>query len=466
MANKTLIINARTITEETVSRGEIAIRGEKIAAIGKALPREGHAIIDAGGKLVMPGGVDVHTHMNLDIGTAVAQDDFYTGTVAAAFGGTTCIVDHPGFGPAGCPLDHQVNRYREDARGMAVVDYGLHGVIQHVNEAVLEGFYDLVDAGTPSFKAYLTYAHQLSDYDLLWAMDGLEQAGGLLTVHAENDGMIRFLQERFIDADKTAPIYHALSRPDVCEAVAVERIIQLAAVSGDMPIYIVHLSTAEGLAHVRGARSLGQQVYAETCPQYLLLDEEDYREKRGGGFKYIMAPPARPRENQAFLWEGLQSGAIQVVATDHCPFDLALKKRLGRDDFRECPGGLPGVETRLPLIYSEGVATGRLSLEQFVAVVATNPAKLMGLYPRKGALRKGSDADIVIFDPDRHVTIRNKILHQRVDYTPYEGMRVTGWPETIMVRGRIVADKGRLLARKGYGRFIPRSPFDNHGLFH
>jgi dihydropyrimidinase len=464
MANKTLITNARITTEETVSRGEVAIDGETIAAIGRALPREGRAIIDAGGKLVLPGGVDVHTHMNLDIGAAVAQDDFYTGTVAAAFGGTTCIVDHPGFGPEGCPLDHQINRYRGYARGMAVVDFGLHGVLQHVDAGVLEDFTDLVDVGISSFKAYLTYGGKLSDFDLLRVMDGLGRAGGLLTVHAENDAIIRFLQERFIDAGKTAPIYHALSRPDVCEAEAVERIIQLAAVADDAPLYIVHLSTAEGLAHVRGARALGQRVYAETCPQYLLLDVDAYREKDGGGFKYIMAPPARPRENQAYLWEGLQSGAIQVVATDHCPFDLVLKQQLGKDDFRQCPGGLPGVETRLPLLYSEGVNKGRLSLEQFVAVTATNPAKLMGLYPRKGTLSPGSDADIVIFDPDRRVTIRNKILHQRVDYTPYEGLHVTGWPETTLVRGRVVVDRGRLLATKGYGRFIPRAPFEDHGL--
>jgi dihydropyrimidinase len=464
MADKTIITNARIVTAETVTRGEIAIEGERIVVIGKDLPRAGCAIIDAGGKLVLPGGVDVHTHMNLDIGSAVAQDDFYTGTVAAAFGGTTCIVDHPGFGPEGCALDHQIHRYRQDARGMAVVDYGLHGVFQHVDAAVLDTIPDLVDTGIPSLKAYMTYAGRLSDYELLQVLAGLGRAGGLLAVHAENDAMIRFLQERFIDAGKVAPVFHALSRPDVCEAEAVERIIQLAAVADDAPLYIVHLSTAEGLAHVRGAQSLGQRVFAETCPQYLLLDEEAYLEKRGGGFKYIMAPPARPRENQTFLWEGLQSGAIQVVATDHCPFDLALKKQMGDGDFRGSPGGIPGVETRLPLLYAEGVAKGRLSPEQFVAVVATNPAKLMGLYPRKGSLAIGSDADLVIFDPERRVTLRNKNLHQRVDYTPFEGWQVTGWPETTLVRGRVVVDKGRLLAPKGYGRFIPRAPFDDHGL--
>ncbi|MEJ2642682.1 MAG: dihydropyrimidinase [Desulfosarcinaceae bacterium] len=464
MAKKTLITNARIVTAETVTQGEIAIHGEKIVAVGRDLVRAGHTVIDAGGRLVLPGGVDVHTHMNLDLGAAVAQDDFYTGTVAAAFGGTTCIVDHPGFGPPGCALDHQIQRYRKEARGMAVVDYGLHGVLQRVDEAVLDALIDLVDTGIPSLKAYMTYAGRLDDHALLQVMDRLGRAGGLLAVHAENDAIIRFLQEGFFAAGKTEPIYHALSRPDLCEAEAVHRIVQLAAVADDAPLYVVHLSTAEGMAHVRAAQALGQRVFAETCPQYLLLDEERYLENEGGGFKYIMAPPARPRENQVFLWEGLQSGVIQVVATDHCPFDLALKQRLGADDFRLTPGGLPGVETRLPLLYSEGVVPGRLSLEKFVAVMATNPAKLMGLYPRKGTLAPGSDADLVIFDPDRRVTIRNKQLHQRVDYTPYEGWTVTGWPETTLVRGRVVVDRGRLLATRGYGRYIPRLPFDDHGI--
>ena len=455
-----IIKNGIIATARDIFAADIFIEDGLIKAIGPDLARSGAEVIDAKQCYVMPGGVDVHTHFNLDIGMAQAQDDYYSGTRAAAFGGTTCIVDHPGFGPPGCDLDHMIRQYHREAQGQAVIDYGFHGVFQQVNAGILTRIRALVREGVPSFKAYLIYDYKLEDADLLAVLRELKKSSGLLAVHAENDIVIQARRKEFLAAGKTAPIYHAESRPDFCESAAVARVLDLALAAGPAPVYIVHLSTALGLEKIKQARRNGQTVLVETCPQYLLLDDSCYAEADFGGLKYIMAPPLRKPADQTALWQALRDGEIDAVATDHCPFDFSLKLKLGKEDFSRCPGGIAGVETRVPLMFSEGVAKKRIELKRFVDVMATRPAKIMGLYPRKGDLRPGSDADIVILDPTRQVTITNTMLHHNVDYTPFEGWKVTGWPVLTMVRGRVVVKDGIFMGEKGFGQFIRRRAYN------
>lgn len=455
-----IIKNGVIVNSDDTIEGDVFIRDGIIKEIGQDISSGGAEMIDARGGYVIPGGIDVHTHFNLDVGIAVAQDDFYTGTVAAACGGTTCVVDYPGFGPKGCDLHHQIQIYHGYAGNRAVIDYALHGVIQHVDIDILNEIQTLIDEGLPSFKGYLTYENKLSDRDILCLLEKLSSSGGLLTVHAENDAMIQFLRDRLLAQGKTAPRYHALSRPDRCEAEAVHRMIQLAAMVDDAPMYIVHLSTAMGLDHVKTAKAAGQRVYAETCPQYLFLSEERYDEPDLGGLKYMMSPPLRSKEDIKALWEGLKEGHIDVVATDHCPFDLQKKLQMGKSDFSKCPNGIPGIELRVPLIFSEGAMKGRISLNRFVEVVATAPARIMGLYPKKGCIAPGSDGDIVIIDPDLRSTIKHGMLHENVDFTPYEGMSIQGWPILTMVRGNVVAKDGEFVGKKGYGKFVKRRLLD------
>jgi dihydropyrimidinase len=452
-----LIKNGEIINSDDTLEGDVLIRDGVIAQVGENIHLEGAEVIDAKGNYVIPGGIDVHTHLNMDLGFAKAQDDFYTGTVAAACGGTTCIVDYPGFGPKGCDLHHQIQVYHEYARDKAVIDYSFHGIFQHVNKDILDEIKTLVNEGIPSFKGYLTYEYQLTDLDILRLLEKTSSVGGLFTIHAENDAVIQFLRDRFLSQGKTTPRYHALSRPDRCEAEAVQRMIHLSAIAANAPLYIVHLSTAMGLECVRTARNKGQPVYAETCPQYLFLSDTSYDEPDLGGLKYMMSPPIRKRRDSEALWQGIQEGTIDVIATDHCPFDFKLKRQLGKDDFSRSPCGLPGIELRVPLMFSEGVIKGRISPNRFVEIVSTAPAKIMGLYPQKGHIAPGSDADITIIDPERRCFVAHKMLHENVDFTPYEGMNIQGWPILTMVRGQIVAKDGEFLGKKGFGRFLRRS---------
>jgi dihydropyrimidinase len=453
---RTLIKNGTVVTAADTFRANLLIDGGVIAEIGSGVDYPDAHLIDAAGCYVLPGGVDVHTHLNLEASGVKVDDGFLTGTAAAAFGGTTCVVEHPGFGPAGCSLRHQVERYQAEAAGVALVDYAFHGVFQHVEGDVLDGLQDLREMGVPTVKIYLTYEGRLTDYQILQVLERSRRLGLLATFHAENDAIITFLRERFRSEGKVSPMYHPLSRPDQCEAEAIQRIIHLAETAGEAPVYIVHLSTASGLRVIEAARQRGLPVYAEVCPQHLILDDSCYLESGQGGLKYIMAPPARKKADCIALWDGLAAGSIDVVATDHCSFSFADKVRLGGADFRLCPGGIPGVETRLPLLFSEGVLKGRLSLNRFVEVVSTAPARIMGLYPRKGTIAPGSDADVVIFDPDLEKTITPDTLFHNADYSPYEGMRVRGWPVATLVRGKMVMQQGRLLAEKGWGDYVHR----------
>lgn len=454
---KTLIKNGRIATAGDCFYGDIAIVDGVISEISGSINGSFDNEIDAKGKLVIPGGIDVHTHFNLHTGSAIAQDDFYTGTVAAACGGTTCVVDHMGFGPAGCDLKHQLNVYHEYARGKAVVDYSFHGVIQHVDQDILNQLEVMIkQEGISSFKLYMTYSYKIADADIIKVMERLKSLGGILTIHAENHEIIEYLREGFLSEGCTAPLYHALSRPEYCESDAVNRMISLAAAAGNAPLYIVHLTTEDALRHVEKAQREGKKVYAETCPQYLLLNEQLYRQGINEALKYILSPPLRLIENCKALWQGVRNGSIQTIATDHCPFSITTDKQQGKDDFSKCPNGLPGVEERIPLMFSEGVMKGKISINKLVEVCCTNPAKVFGLYPRKGTLMPGSDGDVVIIDPDKEVILSSYMLHSNVDYSAYEGMRLKGYPVAVLSRGELIVKDNVFVGEKGRGKFISR----------
>ncbi|GHU86999.1 dihydropyrimidinase [Spirochaetia bacterium] len=461
---KGLLIKGGTVVTETEEKiADILIADGRIKTIGEnsaAADPPDTTVIDAAGKIVIPGGVDVHTHLCLDVGFTTASDDFYTGTVAAACGGTTTIVDHPGFGPANCALDHQIKKYHGLAESKAVIDYSFHGVLQHVDDDVLRSMATLADEGITSYKVYLTYDYKLSDGDVFRVLEQAKKHKLIITVHPENDGVIALLRSRLKQEGKLSPRWHPRSRPAECEAEAVNRMILFAKMAGDAPLYIVHLSNALGLEFIRNARNRGQQnIYAETCPQYLFLDDSLYdgTEENGlnTGLKYIMCPPLRTQEDQASLWGGLQKD-IQAIATDHCPFFFKTQKSRGKDDFTQCPSGAPGIEERIPLMFSEGVMKKRISLRRFTDLCAANPAKIFGMYPQKGVIKEGSDADMVIMDPHKKWTLRQDILHSNVDYSAYEGMELIGYPEYTISRGDIVAHNGEFTGTVGRGKFITR----------
>ncbi len=455
-----LVVNGTVVTGTNTKtlQADILVEEGRIAAIEENIERaDEHEFVDATGCYVMPGAIDVHTHLNLTVGEEKVSDGFYHGSVAAAHGGTTTIVEHPGFGPVGCDLSHQIDLYRDQAKKM-VVDYGFHGVVQHVDDRVLDAIEDLTANGISSLKVYLTYAGRLGDEEIIKVMKATHAAGGLTAFHAENHAIIDELTQSIRDnGDVTNPENHPKSRPDYSEAEAVNRLIALSRAAGNAPIYIVHLSTASGLEVIRDAKKQGLPIYAETCPQYLVLTEKCYRERDDKGLRYIMSPPLRTQQDCDALWDGLADGTVDVVATDHCSFSFAKKLKKGKENIFNAPGGIPGVETRVPLLFSEGVLKKRIDLNRFVQLVATNPARIMGLAPQKGSIAVGADADLLILDPAKEKNITTELLHQHVDYTPFAGMRVTGWPTTVMLRGKIIVQDGKLLSSRGYGKFIRRS---------
>ena len=449
-----VIKNGFVVTEKSVLETDVRIENGIIAELGNNL--SGGDVIDAAGKFVLPGGIDVHTHFCLDAGIAVAQDDFYTGTVAAACGGTTTIIDHPGFGPAGCGLDHQIKHYHTLAGSKAVIDYSFHGVMQHVDEDVLHMMETLAESGITSHKIYMTYGFKMADAHIYAVLKRAKELDVMITVHPENDELVTTRRQELSESGCTAPKYHAISRPEPCEAEAISRITQISAVAGDAPLYIVHLSNHLGMQYIRLAKQNGlKNLFVETCPQYLLLDDSYY--ERADGLKYVLSPPLRDKANNALLWEDIRTGEIDTVATDHCPFDYTLKQKLGGDDFARCPNGMPGVELRFSLMFSEGVMKQRISANDFARLCATNPAKLFGLYPKKGVIRVGSDADIVIMDPGKAYTISHERLHENVDYTPYEGFELKCGIECVISRGDVIVQSNEYLGGKARGQFIKRS---------
>ncbi len=439
------------VTASGVFETDIGINGGSIAAWGDRL--KGRRELDAGGMLVLPGGVDPHVHLAMPAGPTRSSDDWASGTLAAACGGTTTLVDFVEPEP-GQSLVDALQARRAEADGQVHIDYGLHMTLRWADEATLASVPDIVAAGCPTFKAYTTYeGFRLNDADMLAAMQAVAAAGGTLMVHCENDAMIHLAQARLIAQGRTGPSAHPLSRPPEAEADAVQHVIHLATQAA-CPVYIVHISTSEGALAVQAAKDHGLDVMGETCPQYLLLDEGLFSAPGFDAAKYVCSPPLRAPEHASALWRYLAQGTIDVVATDHCPFNFDGQKNLGSADFRQIPNGLPGVELRLALMHTFGVRTGRISLANWVHLCSTAPARTFGLYPRKGSLAPRADADIVIFDPMRTFGVTHGDLHEQVDYTPYEGLTLTGSPRTVLQRGKILFDEGHFVGQPGAGAFL------------
>ena len=458
-----LIKGGEVVTATDRYVADVFVDGEVVAAIGKDLPYKADRTIDAKGLFVMPGGIDVHTHMDLPFGGTNASDDFETGTVAAAFGGTTTIIDFAVQG-MGEPLQKAYEEWRGKAEGKVAIDYALHMIVRDMPEVQLGDMDEMIKEGVTSFKLFMAYpgVFQVDDATIFRALKRTGDNGGFICMHAENGGVIDELVKKALLDGRTAPKYHALTRPAEAEAEATGRAIALSEMAG-VPIYIVHLSAADALAKVRVARDKGLPAYAETCPQYLFLSYDNYEEPGFDGAKYVMSPPLRPKWHQDELWKGLAADDLQVVSTDHCPFcmkegyaGLPKQKELGIGDFSKIPNGAPGVETRLMLLYDGGVRQKRITLNRFVQLVSTAPAKLFGLFPRKGTVAVGSDADLVLFDPNAQTTLSYKTLHMRVDYNPYEGRVVTGHPKTVISRGEVVVEGGKFTGRTGRGKFLKR----------
>jgi dihydropyrimidinase len=459
---KTLIRGGTVVTATDQYRGDVLIEDEKIAAVaapGGLFPEGGQIpVIDATGKYVVPGGIDVHTHLDMPFGGTTSADDFESGTIAAAHGGTTSVVDFA-IQYKGQTLRHALDAWMAKADGKAAIDYGFHMIITDLNDAVEAEMDALVREGVTSFKLFMAYpgVFMLDDASIFRALLRTAQNGGTICMHAENGGVIDVLVKKALAEGKTAPKYHALTRPARAEAEATHRAIALAEMAG-VPIYIVHLSAGEALEMVTAARDRGLPAYAETCPQYLFLSYDNYEEPDFSGAKYVMSPPLRPKETQDRLWRGLAGNDLQAVSTDHCPFCMKEQKELGKGDFSKIPNGAPGIETRMSLVFDGGVRTGKISVNRWVELTSTSPAKIFGLFPRKGTIAPGSDADLVVFDPNRRETLSAKTLHMKVDYNPYEGREVTGVSETVLSRGKVVVENGKFTGRVGAGSFVKRSP--------
>ncbi len=457
-----LIRNGRVVTAVDDYRADLFVEDETVSLIGRDLEVEADRTIDAAGRLVMPGGVDPHTHMDMPFGGTRSADDFETGTRAAAFGGTTTIVDFA-IQTKGQSTLQGLETWHEKAAGKAGIDYGFHMIVTDMEDDRLWEMRRLADEGVTSYKMFMAYPGVLyvDDGTLFRAMRKAGEDGTLVCMHAENGIVIDEIVKLAVASGNTSPKYHALTRPTRMEAEGVHRSIAIAEVAG-VPVYIVHLSSADALEQVTLARDRGAQVFAETCPQYLFLDLSRYDQEDFEGAKYVMTPPLREKWNQEHLWRGLGFGDLQSISTDHCPFCFKDQKVLGIDDFSKIPNGAPGVENRMSLVYNGGVAGGRLSVNKFVELTSTAAAKLFGLFPKKGTIAVGSDADLVIFNPDRRevISVNNPHTHHmRVDYNTYEGAEVQGVAEIVISRGRVVVEDNIWHGRSGGGNFIKRALF-------
>jgi dihydropyrimidinase len=456
---KTLIKGGHVVTAVDSYGADILIEGSTIALIGRDLERiveSPDKTIDANGRLVFPGGIDPHTHMDLPFGGTASSDDFETGTRAAAFGGTTTIIDFA-VQYHGQTLNQALDVWFAKAEGKATIDYGFHLIVTELPDHRLPELAALINQGVSSFKLFMAYpgVFLVDDATIFKAMSTAGEKGGLICMHAENGVVIDVLVKRALAEGKTAPKYHALTRPTIAEAEGVHRAIAIAQMANS-PVYIVHLSCYDALKEVQAARDLGLPAFAETCPQYLFLDHSYYEQEGFEGAKYVMTPPLRDKSNQEQLWKGLRGDDLQVISTDHCPFCFKEQKELGRDDFSKIPNGGPGVEDRMSLIYDGGVVQKRISLNRFVELTSTAAAKIFGLFPKKGTIAVGSDADIVIFDPNREKTISAKTHHMRVDYNAYEGRTVRGVTETVLSRGNVIVENGTFKGKAGSGQFLKR----------
>ena len=458
-----LIKGGRIITATGRYVADVYTEGDKIKTIGSELDYPADEIVDASGKYVLPGAIDPHTHISMPFMGTNAQDDYKTGTIAAACGGVTTVVDFD-LQQKGESLLEAIERKKSWAEGKTVVDYSLHPAVMDPRPEVIEEVKQaILDYGTPSFKIFMVYDFRVDDATMIKLLEETKKYGGLVQVHAENVYIIQHMNEVLEKEGKLEPYYHAVSRPNIAEEEAIARAAKMVELTGSR-IYIVHLSSKEGLFKVKEARDNGIDVFAETCPQYLLLNEDRYKEPDFNGAKYVMSPPLRTEESSEALWGGLKGGDLQVVSTDHCPFDFNGKKDMfGKDDYKKIPNGAPGIETLLMLMHTEGVVKGRISLERMVDVLSTGTARMFGL-KEKGEIAVGKDADMVVFDPDQKFTITQPKLHMNIDYTPYEGMEMTGMPHIVYSRGRKVAewrdDHVEFVGKVGAGRFVKREPFE------
>ena len=451
-----IIRNGTVATAADVFRCDIGIRDGRIVALGDDLPAADESI-DAAGKLVVPGGVDSHCHMDQQPweGRETA-DDFRSGTISAACGGNTTVIPFA-MQIQGQSLRAIVDDYHERARSKAVIDYAFHLIVGDPTPQVMgQELPALVRDGCTSIKIFLTYERlALSDYQVLDVLDFARREGAMIMVHAENDDCIRWLTDRLLAAGRTALKYHVAAHSAIGEGEATHRAIALSELT-DVPILITHVSARQSAEEIRKAQDRGLRIYGETCPQYLFLTADDIDTHDMEGSKYVCTPPPRDKDNQQYIWRGLQNGTFQVFSSDHSPCHYADKTSGGpKTPFHKVPNGVPGIETRLPLLFSEGVGKGRITLNQFVALGATNAAKIYGLHPRKGTIAVGADADIAIWDTEREVTIRNEMLHHNTDYTVYEGMTVRGWPAMTLSRGEAVWRDGEMRGKPGRGRFLP-----------
>jgi len=453
---RTVIRNGRIVTAVDDYHADILIEDGTIAMIAKIIDIDADRVIDAKGRLVIPGGIDPHTHMDLPFGGTSSSDDFESGTIAAAHGGTTTIIDFA-VQYKGQSLNEAVDVWHAKADGKASVDYGFHLICTDLPDHRLGEMKGMIDQGVSSFKLFMAYpgVFLVDDGTIYKAMQTAGEYGGLICMHAENGVVIDVIVKQALAKGHTAPKYHALTRPTLAEAEGVHRAIALAEMAKS-PVYIVHLSCSDSLDEVTRARDMGIPAYAETCPQYLFLDYSVYEQPGFEGAKWVMTPPIREKWNQDKLWRGLKFNDLQVVSTDHCPFCMKEQKELGKDDFSKIPNGGPGVEHRMSLIYNGGVAGGRIDVNRFVEITSTAQAKIFGLFPKKGTIAVGSDADIVVFDPDEEMTISAKTHHMRVDYSCYEGMKVRGVTKTVLSRGEVVIDEGKYVGRAGHGSFLKR----------
>lgn len=448
-----LIKNGKLVLKDRTKFADILIKDGKIEKIGENIENKGYKEIDAKDKLVMAGGVDVHTHLNLDLGEFVACDDFYQGTKAAAYGATTSIVDHIGDLKKGSSLTDLTDHYHKLADGKAIIDYSFHGAMYEENEDRLSEMKDLKNEGIPSLKIYTTYGGKLEDDQMLRVLKMAKKLDMIVCVHCENDGLIKELRDEAIKNGNLKPKYHALTRPNESEAEAINRLIYLSKTAGYPKLYIVHTSTKEGLREIIRARDDGaKNLYCETCTQYLTLDKSYY--EKDDGEKYICAPPLRDKEDIKALWEGVKNGDVDVIATDHCPFIYESEKKPYKNDFTKAPGGLPGIEERMEVVLTEGLKRN-IPLEKLTRLLSLNPAKIFGLYPKKGVLKEGSDGDIAIFS-NKSYTISKTNRHSSCDYTSYEGFKTSLKIDTVISRGEIILDGDGFYGKKGRGEFIRR----------
>jgi dihydropyrimidinase len=437
---------------------DVLIEGEVIKEVRPGIPvNSTERVIDAAGMYVLPGGIDCHTHLDMPFGGTTSADDFETGTRAAAFGGTTSIVDFA-IQARGTRMRDALDTWWKKAEGRACIDYGLHMIVTDLGASGLEDMDEMVNEGVASFKLFMAYPNVLmvDDATIFKALARTAKNGALICMHAENGSVIDVIIAKAVAEGKRAPIYHALTRPTRAEAEAVHRAIAMAEIAG-APVYIVHLSSEDALNQVREARDRGVPAFAETCPQYLLLSIEELERPNFEGAKYVFTPPLRTRENLPKLWDGLKHDHLQVVSTDHCPFCFEDQKILGKDDFTKIPNGGPGIENRLQLMHHYGVGAGQISLNRFVEITSTTPARIFGMYPKKGEIAAGSDADLVVWDPASPYTISARTHHMRVDYSMFEGYEVKGNVRTVLSRGEVIVEGNQFLGKPGRGNYLRRT---------